>query len=191
LLEKDSKPQIMHLTLTENLFYTAPFTSPTWTGFQSRRGPFASVDSPLPATGETTLTYAPEGRGVEPLAPEELALVDWFEAHERSISEAAVAAILEACSPTSANYEAAGFYDGYPLIADLQTLKNHIGLYAIYLHYLPQSKLPYIGFEIGCNWEEEHCLGVLMQGTRLVAIDQADAAFTLWRAVQDFECHAK
>jgi len=30
--------------------------------------------------------------------------------------------------------------------------------------------IPYVGFEFGCTWDEEHGLGVLMHGTRTVEI---------------------
>ena len=37
------------------------------------------------------------------------------------------------------------------------------------------------------NLDEEHRLGVLMHGTRLVHIGFADVAFVLWRAEQDMK----
>jgi hypothetical protein len=159
---------------------------PAWAGFQSRRGPYASIDSPLPSTGRAKFVYAPEGRGRDPLQHSDLELLDWFQLHEPSVSQAAIAAILDWCSPAALPRRLElGLGDDFPVITDVPTLKTHIGLYSVFVHCFSHQSLPYIGFELGCDWEEEHGLGVLMHGTRCVAIDQADAAFTLWRAKKD------
>lgn len=47
--------------------------------------------------------------------------------------------------------------------------------------------MPYIGYEFGCEWEEEHGLGVLMHGTKVIEVGFAETAHTLWIAGKDAE----
>ena len=47
--------------------------------------------------------------------------------------------------------------------------------------------MPYVGYEFGCEWEDEHGLGVLMHGTRVVDVGFADTAILLWIAEADAE----
>jgi hypothetical protein len=46
---------------------------------------------------------------------------------------------------------------------------------------------PYVGFEFGCTWDDEHGLGVLMHGERVVDVGGAETAFLLWIAERDAE----
>jgi hypothetical protein len=60
-----------------------------------------------------------------------------------------------------------------------------IGLHALHVHPVEKDGLPYVGFELGCTWDHEHGLGVLMHGPRVVDIGGADTAFLLWIATRD------
>jgi hypothetical protein len=55
----------------------------------------------------------------------------------------------------------------------------------VHLHPIKRADLPYLGFELGCTWDEEHGLGVLMHGTRAVAVGGSDTALLLWIAEED------
>jgi hypothetical protein len=176
----------MKLNLTEFDCWECDLLLPAWAGFQSRHGPYSSIDSPWPSCGRVKFVYAPEGRDSEPLQKSDFELLDWFQRHEPRVSQAVITAVLEWCSPKALPRRLElGFGDDFPTINDVPTLKQHMGLDKVYVHCFADQNLPYIGFEFGCDWEEEHGLGVLMHGTRCVKIDQADAAFTLWRAKQD------
>ena len=47
------------------------------------------------------------------------------------------------------------------------------------VHVLAEAKAghAYVGFEMGCTWDEEHGLGVLTHIGRVVELGQADTAF--------------
>jgi hypothetical protein len=62
-----------------------------------------------------------------------------------------------------------------------------VGLYAVNIHQLDNDGVPYVGYEFGCEWDEEHGLGVLMHGTRLIEVGFADTAILLWIAERDAE----
>jgi hypothetical protein len=78
-----------------------------------------------------------------------------------------------------------------PDISSPDDLKRLIGPYAINVHQLEYGGLPYIGFEFGCLWDEEHGLGVLMHGTRCVEVGGCDTAILLWIAKQDLDAQGQ
>ena len=41
---------------------------------------------------------------------------------------------------------------------------------------------PFIGVELGCAWDAEHGVGVLLHGAKALGVGGADTAFTLWIA---------
>jgi hypothetical protein len=55
------------------------------------------------------------------------------------------------------------------------------------VHILPVERdgLGYIGFELGCSWDEEHGVGVMLHGGRIIDIGSADTAFLSWIAERD------
>jgi len=72
-----------------------------------------------------------------------------------------------------------------PDIRSETNLRALIGLHTIYVHQISTNGLPYTGYEFGCTWDNEHGLGILMHGTRLVEIGGAETAFLLWIAKKD------
>ena len=178
----------MELSIKDELWWGAELQLPSWAGYQSRNGPYGSKDKPGPSDGAVTLIFAPEGRGLEPLGEQELRLISWFEQNEPMVSNAVKAAIINWCSPQSTERAARfDFGDDFPVVSDDQDLRENVGLYSVNVHQLAADGLPYVGFEFGCEWEDEHGLGVLMHGTRVVDVGFADTAFLLWIAEEDAE----
>lgn len=173
----------VRLSIQDGLWWGGETVLASWAGFQSRHGAYGAVDSPAPSDGRVRIVFAPEGRGVAPLAPQEEALLDWFLAHEEDVSRAVVAAILG----WFAERRAEGGEEMGPAIPDAAALRRRTGLYTVNIHPITDCGPPYIGFELGCDWEEEHGLGVLMHGTRVVEVGHADTAFLLWIAEADAE----
>lgn len=116
----------------------------------------------------------------------ELRLVSWFEQNEPIFSAAVKAAIINWCSLESAERAAKfDFGEYFPVVIDDDELRENIGLYAINVHQVDADGVPLVGYEFGCEWEQEHGLGVLMHGTRVVDVGSADTAFLLWIAEED------
>lgn len=176
----------MELSVKDNLWWGTELRLPSWDGYQSRRGPYGSKDKLGPSDGTVELIFAPEARGLEPLSERDMRLLSWFEQNEPAVSQAVKAAIIEWCSPQcvarTANFD---FGDDFPIIRDDQALRESAGLYAVNIHQLDVGGLPYVGYEFGCEWEDEHGLGVLMHGARVVEVGFADTAFHLWIAEED------
>lgn len=176
----------MELSIQDDLWWGTRLCLPSWIGYQSRLGPYGSIDRPEPSDGSIKLIFAPEGRGVEPLTEKERNLISWFEQNEPNISEAVKAGIISWCSPESVERSSKFDFDhNFPVIANERNLRKNVGLYSINIHQVDNQGIPYVGYEFGCEWEEEHGLGVLMHGTRLVEVGFADTAILLWIAEED------
>ena len=67
-----------------------------------------------------------------------------------------------------------------PNITNMDDFKDHIGLSTIHIMKSDKEGLAYIGFEIGCTWDDEHGIGVMMHKDRVVSIGEADVAFSSW-----------
>jgi hypothetical protein len=180
-------PELPQFTLEDDLWWTATVLFPSWKGFQSRRGAYGSRDSVSPSDGLVRIVFAPEGRGVEPLTNEELSAIRWVIEHEASLAGALLSSVVKEYPSMQEQYS---YSDNekeevMPDITSVEDLRALIGLYAVNVHQVQKDGIPYVGFEFGCTWDEEHGLGVLMHGARTVEIGGADTAFLLWIARAD------
>jgi hypothetical protein len=173
----------MKLSVKHRMFLGADLQLPAWAGYQSRYGPYGSIDSLLPSNGSVTFIFAPEGRELAPLNAEEIALTRWFELHEPAVSKAVKRAVIDWCAPhNKERIENFDFGDDFPTVTSEFELKQLVGLHTVNMHQIISSGIPYLGFEFGCEWEEEHGLGVLMHGTECVEVGFDDTARLLWIA---------
>jgi hypothetical protein len=159
---------------------------PSWQGYRSRDGAYGRADSATVSDGTVELTFAPEGRDDSPLRPEELALVNWALEHERAMRDALVSALLDGYAVLRDRY--AGSLDRpeqMPVVDTVDGFRALVGLHGLNVHPIACGGVPYVGFELGCTWDDEHGLGVLMHGTRVVKIGGGDTAILLWLAKQD------
>lgn len=178
----------MELSLKDELWWEAELRLPSWADYQSRLGEYGSKDKREPSDGSVVLIFAPEGRGIEPLKEQEMRLVKWFEQNESIVSEQVKLALIRWCSPDSQERTSRfDFDDDFPAIATEDDLKRNVGLYAVNIHQVNSDGVPYLGYEFGCEWDDEHGAGVLMHGTKVVSVGLADTAFLLWIAELDAE----
>jgi hypothetical protein len=180
--------EMPQFNLEDGLWWTATVEVPSWRGFQSRTGNYASRDGAV-SDGRIRLVFAPEGRGTEPLTDAELKAVGWVLDHEASLSNALLSSLLKEYPSLQEQYGYSG-KDRTELMPDIKSaedLRALIGLSSINVHQLQKDGIPYVGFEFGCSWDEEHGLGVLMHGMRTVQIGGADTAILLWIAERDAE----
>ena len=145
----------------------------------------------LPSWGDSriTIVFAPEGRDDAPLSDAEVALVHWTVDHEASISEILLAAVLAEypAMQESYGYEPKELVKYMPNVSSVAELRQLIALQSVNVHQVSKAGCPYVGFELACRWDEEHGLGVLVHGKRVVAVGGADTAILLWMAEEDAE----
>lgn len=173
--------------LEDNLWWTTTALLPSWKGFQSGKGAYGAQDTAVPSDGLVRIVFAPEGRGNEPLTDSEISAINWAIEHESSMSKALISSLLKEYPSLQKQYGYSGKEKAelMPDIKSAEDLRALIGLSSVNVHQVQQNGIPYIGFEFGCAWDQEHGLGVLMHGTRTVQIGGADTAILLWIAEQD------
>lgn len=175
----------MNFELDDHGFsWIAQVTLPSWSGYLDRTGVYGGPGTQSISDGSIELVFAPEGRDASPLNPDEIRLATWTLENERIVSDAVKKAILHEYPSLqdSYGYSAEERAEFMPDISSPSDLKRLVGLYAINVHQIEKDGVPYIGFEFGCTWDEEHGLGVLMHGTRCVKVGGADTAILLWIA---------
>jgi hypothetical protein len=182
---KERQPEHMLGFQFNEHFWTSKAQLPSWAGYQSRYGPYSSVSSAAPSDGSVTITYAPEGRDTSPLTEDELASVQWLLDHEGAIASALLNALLAEYPKLQEDYDDDERGEYMPDVSHADDFRALIGLHHVHVHPLVKDGIPYFGYEFGCTWEEEHGLGVLMHGTRVVQIGGADTALLLWLAKRD------
>jgi hypothetical protein len=161
-------------------------------GFQSRGGAYTSASSDKPSTGDVHVSVAIPGDDDEPETPPP-PTVEQAKAyqHLKDNQDAIAAAVLQAIAkeyPTlqeSYGYEDDEAEELMPDITKPEDLRNLIGLGIVHVLAAAKKGAAYVGFEFGCTWDEEHGLGVLTHGTRVVAVGAADTSFDLNAAEDD------
>lgn len=159
---------------------------------------FWQADVPLPAwadftKSDTTLViFAPVGRDeTPPLSDKETALPQWLHDHhaqqKTALLNAVLAAYPEARRQFFDDYDIDENEDDLPTIASVDGLPLVMALQEINVHQIEKAGVPYVGYQFSCKWDEEHGLGVLMHGDRVVEIGGAETAFTLWIAERDLK----
>ncbi len=166
-------------------FWEADVNLFAWSGFQERNGPYGAISSEEPSDGTTKIVFAPEGRGDEAINSNEMNLINWFISHQSQVIESIINTLysnyasirddyIEECGEEMAEY--------FPEVKDASDIKNVVGIVSVNIHQVSKDNIPYIGVEMGCNWEEEHGIGFLLHGNKIVESGGADTAILLWMA---------
>jgi hypothetical protein len=149
-------------------------------------GSYGSVSGKGVSNGLVQIVFAPEGRDDSPLRPEEINMVQWIIDYEKSIHDSTMGRMLVEY-PSFRNevfedYNEEDAAEMAPLVTTVDELKRLCGIVSINIHPLVKSGMPFIGVEFGCNWDEEHGVGVLLHGSTPLECGDADTAIYLWIA---------
>jgi hypothetical protein len=176
-------------TLTWDTYgWAGEFCLPSWAGFQSRRGSYASVSDAAPSDGTALLTVDAEAKA-QPTS-EQIAAFQHLLDNEASVAKAVAHALLDYYPG-----QRKAFLDAYdveeseelPEVADLAGLRSIVGLGSIHVLSLARDGLACIGFEFGCTWDSEHGAGVMTHRGRVIATGQADSSFVEWIAEEGLD----
>lgn len=143
---------------------------PSWAGFQSRRGAYASVSEPMPSDGTAGLTV--EGDAESLPTPEQAAAFRYLLENESAVAAAVLRALFD-------YYPAEREPEDVPEIADPAGLRVLVGLSAVHVTWVVQDGAACIGigFEFDSAWDAEHGAGVMTHQGRVIATGQADSSF--------------
>jgi hypothetical protein len=184
-----AKPPELPPLVWNGYFWEGQVTLATWRGFQTRRGPYAGVSAPQPSDGTVRLSFlTPDNEEVSPSA-EQIEAYRYLLANEKCITDVVLAALFAAYPQWREEYEDAYSDDGdfdeiMPPLQQAGQLRALIGLGPIHILSEARDGVAYVGFELGCVWEEEHGLGVMTHQDRVLEVGQADTSFN-WSAGED------
>lgn len=159
-----------------------------WAGCQTRVDSFNGE----PASDGTVTIH------IEPLAdipsPEQIQALQFVFENEQLVGTNILNAVLEiypeqrrifrqayGYSSEMSEEEKDDFEEEYgfdvPEISNPEELKAIIKLHTIHIKSTARDGLAYMGYEFECNWDEEHGLGVMTHGSRVIEVEQAEVSF--------------
>lgn len=161
---------------------------PTWNEFQSRKGVYGSKDSSKKSDclfaysigGDSSLEYE------EPKNYHQKAY-EYLLENQDEIKNEILNALLEKY-PTlqeTYDYEPDEKKEIMPDIHTVNDFKKLIGLSQLHFMNVTKDAVGYIGFEFGCEWDDEHGLGVMTHKNRVIEIGGSDTSFLQWKAEED------
>jgi hypothetical protein len=169
--------------------WTGEVTLPSWAGFQTRRGSYASVSSKTPSDGTARLAVtALDDEARSHPTPEQAAAFRYLIDHEAAVAAAVGQALVEYYPDEKEAYLDAyddGEAEELPDVSEPGEFRSLIGLSSVHVLAVAHDGAAYIGFEFGCVWDTEHGDGVMTHRSRVVATGQADVSFLEWIAKQD------
>ncbi len=176
--------------LEHDVIWTAKTHLPQWAGYQDRTGAYGGLNSDTSSDGTVNIMLVSDAQNPEPPDAEYLALVDRILDDGPQISRAVQLALWTAYPVIRDGYtEMYGEEPGdlMPPLSSPEDLRSVLGLHTLHIHGIEANGVPYVGYEFGCTWEDEHGLGMLMHGATLADLGHADTAMTLWMATAHAE----
>lgn len=161
--------------------YEGRINLPSWRGFQSRQGFYGSKDYNKTSNGLVKVFI--NGRHVDYVkttTQEQINSLNFLINNAEKIRDEILTALFNEL-PKFKNI----YYDFVPEINKITDFKNVLGLSIIHVMDSDKDGFAYLGYEFGCNWDEEHGVGIMMHKDRIVEIGQADTSFNSWITFKD------
>jgi hypothetical protein len=161
--------------------WTGKIVLRSWSGFQTRQGPYSGRSSDQPSDGTARLfIHGDDGDPPQPPTPEQAAAHRYLVEQEKAVSDSVLQAIFAAYPDEREAFIDAvedDLADLCPEIDRPDELKSLMGLGIVHILRVARDGTAYVGFEFGCVWESEHGLGVMTHQDRVVKIGSAETAF--------------
>lgn len=161
--------------------YEGEITLTAWKGFQSRQGFYGSKDNNETSNGLVKVFI--NGRQVDYVkttTQEQINSLIFLQDNSEKIRDEILNALYKELPEIRDIYE-----DLVPEINSISDLKNFIGLSNIHVIESDKDGFAYIGYELGCDWDDEHGIGVMTHKDRVIEIGQADTSFNSWITYKD------
>ncbi|MBP6699541.1 MAG: hypothetical protein KA175_18115 [Flavobacteriales bacterium] len=159
-----------------------------WKDFQNRSGVYAARSAQEVSTGLFKLDVGGDMVVESPsIGPEHLAAYEHLLSQQEQVQSSILARLLnwysELRPKVFREVEAIGW--SMPEVYQTGDFRKLIGLSSIHLMNAQRDGLAYVGYEFGCSWDEEHGLGLMLHGNRVVDLGHADSSFLTWVAEED------
>lgn len=153
----------------------------SWMGFQSRQGFYGSRDKDESSDGFVKVfVQGKEIDYVKTTTKQQVNAIRFLVDNSETVINALLVGLLNELPSLKEIYE-----DLIPDIDNIEDFKNFIGLANLHIMNSDKDDFAYIGFELGCNWDDEHGVGIMMHKDRVVAIGQAETSFDSWVTFED------
>ena len=161
--------------------YEVQITLTAWKGFQSRQGFYGSKDSNETSNGLVKVFINGwQVDYVKTTTQEQINSILFLQDNSEKIRDEILNALYKELPEIRDIYE-----DLVPEINSISDLKNFIGLSIIHIMESDKDGFAYIGYELGCDWDDEHGIGVMTHKDRVIEIGQADTSFNSWITYKD------
>ncbi|MBR2649857.1 MAG: hypothetical protein IKD55_13505 [Sediminibacterium sp.] len=161
--------------------YEGQITLTAWKGFQSRQGFYGSKDSNETSNGLVKVFINGwQVDYVKTTTQEQINSILFLQDNSEKIRDEILNALYKELPEIRDIYE-----DLVPEINSISDLKNFIGLSIIHIMESDKDGFAYIGYELGCDWDDEHGIGVMTHKDRVIEIGQADTSFNSWITYKD------
>lgn len=145
----------------DKYFWTVHVRLPSWDAFRDRSGVFGSLAAGGTPGERLTPLHFSTVEDEEPMTPDDLASAKWVVENEAAVADALLASLVKEY-PRLQEQSCYGVeeYDEFmPNVSSPEGFRSMIGLHSVTLHPLVKDGVPYIGFEFGCTWDDEHGKG--------------------------------
>ena len=118
---------------------------------------------------------------------EQVAAYEFLKKNEKEVAETVLAEILKKFPELRQTYNADEEDDlrkWMPVLNDASGLRNLISMDTVHVLNVSKERKAHVGFQFDCSWDEEHGLGVMTHGMRVVEIGIAESSFdevAAWR----------
>lgn len=115
--------------------------------------------------------------------------IEYLENNQIKILESILTALMKVYPEWQKryNYNEEDKPDFMPDIVEIKNFANLISPTTIYITSVFKDNIPYIGYLFSCSWDREHGLGIMTHKDRVIEIEGADTAFSIWSAEKDRE----
>jgi hypothetical protein len=161
--------------------YEGILTLNSWKGFQSRQGFYSSLDKDESSDGVVKVfVHGKEIDYVKITTIQQVNAIRFLVDNSDAIRNALLFGLLNELPSLKEIYE-----DLIPDIDNIEDFKNLIGLSNLHIMESDKNDFAYIGFELGCDWDDEHGVGIMMHKDRVVALGLAETSFDNWVTFDD------
>jgi hypothetical protein len=168
-------------------FWAGETLLPAWAGFQERLGAYADRSAAGPSDGTVQLSVRSptdkDNTTSPPSREQELAFC-FLRDNGDLLRDRVTRAIFDeypTMRESFADFFGEDLQAQMPELRDPVDLKRLIGLSTIHISDVAKDGMAYVGFEFGCNWEDEHGLGVMTHKDRTIEVGDSETAFDAWR----------
>lgn len=159
----------------EGFGWTCDLKLPEWSGIGGKARVRVAAESSRPPSAAQVAACQHLADNLEAIGPK---VLDTIFAMYRGTYRENVAMLISC----------AGWDEGarlVPLLHSAERLGEVAGIHTVHVQDAERDGLAYVGFELGCTWEDEHGLGVVVHGQRVVDIGQAALSFDGYAAYKD------